>query len=414
MAVFRQMEKRKNRSVDPGEPVAVAEIREYDADKIYGALSEADEACRIFEAPLSGKKVVIKPNLVAKRAPGAAATAHPDVLRGVIRWLRSRGADDITIAESPGGVYNQARLRGIYEATGVAEVAEELGVRLNYDCSFSEVSAPDGARCRLFELISPILDADVVVDVCKLKTHALTGMSAAVKNMFGSIPGIVKFEMHSRYPDYGDFAEMLVDLCELIADRSEFVSVTDGIVAMEGNGPTAGTPVTLGALLVSKNPFASDAEAAYLIGREGKIPTVNIAIERGIAAAKAAGVNVVSLGGADAPQLARSLAMPDSVEKNGIERMKNLFGGRIYDMFRPYPVIDYAACVGCGECAASCPQHTIEMTPATDAGSQARRAKARRVPVIEREGCIRCFCCQELCPHGVVKIRKNPITRWLS
>ncbi len=411
---FVKMEKRKNRSLSPDEPVAIACIRDYDEDKIYSALSRADEALGIFEGTLSGKKVVVKPNLVAKRSPDEAATAHPAVVGTVIRWLRDRGADDITVAESPGGVYNKARLHGIYTATGMAEIAEKYGAKLNYDCAYAETAAPDGARCRLFDLIQPILDADVVVDVCKLKTHALTGMSAAVKNMFGSVPGIVKFEMHSRFPDYGDFAEMLVDLCELIADRSEFVSVTDGIVAMEGNGPTAGTPVPLGALLVSKNPFVSDSASSYLIGREGKVPTVNIASQRMFAPAEFASLNTVAIEGADAESLASVLAVPDSVEKNGIERIRNLFGGRIYDMFRPYPVMDLSVCVGCGECAASCPRHTITMVPKAEAGPAAKRAKAHRVPVIDRDGCIRCFCCQELCPHGAVRIRKNPITRVLS
>ncbi len=403
--------KKTNRSVMPDEPVAVARIDEYDEDAILRALTDADISCGILPDSLSGKKVVIKPNLVSKRSPDEAVTSHPAVIGAVISWLRARGADDITVAESPGGVYNQARLRGIYSASGLLSLAEEKGVRLNFDCSFSETAAPDGLRCRLFDIISPILDADLIVDVCKLKTHALTGMSAAVKNMFGSVPGIVKFEMHSRFPEYDDFAEMLVDLCELLANRCDFVSITDGIVAMEGNGPTAGVPRQLGALLVSRNPFASDTAAAHLIGRDTGIATVRIAAERGIAPSAYEQVKLVAVGGM--PEAA-DLAMPDSVQKNGIEIMKNLFGGRIYDLFRPYPVIDYSACVGCGECAASCPRHTIDMKNTADAGGKARRARAKRVPVIDRDGCIRCFCCQELCPHGVVRIRKNPLTRWLS
>ncbi len=398
-----------NRSTYAGEPVSVKHVDDYDRAKILRALTAADAECGIFEGTLSGKKIVIKPNLVAKRSPESAATAHPAVVAAVIEWLRARGADNITLAESPGGVYNAARLRGIYAATGMQALADEYGVKLNYDCTFRETTAPDGTRCRLFDIIAPILDADVIIDVCKLKTHALTGMSAAVKNMFGTIPGIVKFEMHSRYPDYGNFAEMLVDLCQLLADRCEFVSVTDGIVAMEGNGPTAGDPRPLGVMLVSRNPFVSDAAAAHLIGRDKKIATVEFAAGRGISPESFDGVNVV---GEKLEPV--ELAMPDSVEKNGIEIMRNLFGGKIYDMFRPYPVIGYADCVGCGECAASCPQHTITMTPPSEAGFAARRASAHRVPVIDRESCIRCFCCQELCPHGVVKIKKNPITRILS
>lgn len=404
-----------NRSLSPSEPVAAAAVADYDEEAILRALSDAGDRCRIFSSTLRSKKVVIKPNFVAKRSPDEAATVHPAVLGAVIRWLRANGADDITLAESPGGVYNAARLRGIYSATGAQSIASSHGVRLNFDCTFAETSAPEGRRCRLFDIITPILEADVIVDVCKLKTHALTGMSAAVKNMFGTVPGIVKFEMHSRYPEYDDFSEMLVDLCELLCRRAEFISVTDGIVAMEGNGPTAGTPRQLGALLVSKNPFASDVVSAHLIGRDGRITTVSHAAARDFAPASFDDVPVIPVGIPSADALTPSdFALPDSVEKNGIERMRHLFGGRIYRLFSPYPTVDYSACVGCGECAASCPRHTITMTERADAGAHARHAKARRVPVISLDGCIRCFCCQELCPHGVVRIRKNPITRWLS
>lgn len=401
------------RSLTAMEPVAAASVPEYDEDLIYDALIAAEGA--VAPGSLSGKKVVIKPNFVAKRTPDEAATVHPAVLGAVIRWLRFHGAENITIAESPGGVYNPTRLHGVYAATGAREIAEKYGVTLNDDCSFSETPFPGGVICRLFDIITPILEADVIVDVCKLKTHALTGMSAAVKNVFGVIPGIVKFEMHSRYPDYDDFAEMLVDLCELLCRRAEFFSVTDGIISMEGNGPTSGTPRKLGALLVSRNPFASDAVAAHLIGRDGKIPTVNISADRGFCSESVSDADVRPIGVPSADSLAvGDFAQPDSIDKNGIEIMRNLFGGSIYKLFRPYPVIDYSTCVGCGECARSCPRHTIKMTPVKDAGKSARRAQVMTVPVIARDGCIRCFCCQELCPHGVVMIKKNPITRILS
>ena len=97
--------------------------------------------------------------------------------------------------------------------------------------------------------------------------------------------------------------------------------------------------------------------------------------------------------------------LPDSADKNMIEVMRTAFGGRIYKLFAPYPVVDAKRCVGCGVCASSCPRKTIKMT---------KTKSGKRVPEIVRDGCIRCFCCQELCPHGAVKIKKNPITRILS
>lgn len=87
-----------------------------------------------------------------------------------------------------------------------------------------------------------MLDADVIVDLAKLKSHALTKFSGAVKNYYGTIPGLQKVETHARFPDYGDFGSMLCDLCAYFAGNKPTFSVLDGIVAMEGNGPTGGEP----------------------------------------------------------------------------------------------------------------------------------------------------------------------------
>lgn len=401
-----------NPSFDPQAPVYVAECQSYDEDAIFARIKNIGigMGCPDF----SGKRIVIKPNLVSKRSPDEAVTVEPSVISAVIRWLKACGADDITIAESPGGIYSTPRLRGIYSASGVDRVAEAHGVKLNYDLDFAEVSHPTGQKCRLFEIISPVINADIIIDLCKLKTHALTGMSAAVKNLFGTVPGVVKFEMHSRYPEYVDFSAMLCDLCELIAGRCEFYSITDGIIGMEGNGPTAGTPRQIGALIVSRNPFAADTVASHLIGCEGKIDMLNDAAARGYTPADHGGCNIIAADGADIDSLrVKDYKQPDSSHHNTIEVLRNLFGGRIYKLFEPYPIVDYKACLGCGECAASCPQHTIKMLERENVKG-AGRCRAKRVPLIERDACIRCFCCQELCPHGVIKIKKNPITRILS
>jgi uncharacterized protein (DUF362 family) len=90
------------------------------------------------------------------------------------------------------------------------------------------------------------------VDVAKLKTHAMTGLSGAVKNMFGAIPGLLKPEMHCRFPQKEDFSAMLVDLCEAVRPSVCFV---DAIVGMEGNGPSGGTPRFVGRLLPRKAPM---------------------------------------------------------------------------------------------------------------------------------------------------------------
>ena len=97
--------------------------------------------------------------------------------------------------------------------------------------------------------------ADGIVNLCKLKSHGMMGMSAGAKNMCGAIPGTVKPEYHFKFPDYSDFADMIVDINEYFKPR---LTVTDAVVGMEGNGPTAGDARKMGFIAASKSPHAAD------------------------------------------------------------------------------------------------------------------------------------------------------------
>ncbi len=415
------MNKKENKVINkaallPDTPVALAACDTYDEERIFSLLVRCAEAASVFPSGLAGKKVVIKPNFVMKREPDAAATVHPAVLRATIRWLSSLGAEKIIVAESPGGPYTAARLRGVYTACGATDACSGLDAALNYDVGYSEAHYPEGQRARVFDVINPILEADVVVDLCKLKTHTLTQLSGAIKNLFGVIPGIVKFEMHSRYPDYNDFSAMLNDLCAFICSTREFVAITDAIVGMEGNGPTGGSPRKIGALLMSQNPFASDAVAARLIGIEGSVIMIEDAKSRGYCYTEPKLQHIVGIDGATPDALrVPDFAKPET-RGNFIFKADNIIGRELYRWFRPRPLINYTACLGCGECAASCPAKTIVMMEKDKAQKReksAKHARPQKIPVIFRDKCINCFCCQELCPHRAVKIKKNPLSRWL-
>ena len=159
-------------------------------------------------------RVTVKPNLIMRCPPERTATTHPAVIEAVVRQLQARGARRITIADSPGGLYNETVLRSVYRGCKIEEIANELGVRLNYDTDFETVSFPEGKTVKSFPIIRPVLDADVVITVPKLKTHMMTFYSGAVKNMFGAVPGVYKAEYHFSLPNKEDFCSMLVDLCQ--------------------------------------------------------------------------------------------------------------------------------------------------------------------------------------------------------
>ena len=124
-------------------PVSVRAIDIYDEQKIADILRDQMNTLGYDKAFFESKKVVIKPNLVMKKAPDAAATTHPAVLSALLTVLKEKGVSPL-IAESPGGLYNRQRLEGVYRMCGIAEVADRHGAELNYDTEAVFVPFPNG------------------------------------------------------------------------------------------------------------------------------------------------------------------------------------------------------------------------------------------------------------------------------
>lgn len=333
-----------------------------------------------------GSKVLIKPNLLMRRTPDEATTTHPAFVAALVRAVKKRGGT-VTIADSPGGPYTRAALRGIYAATGMTDVAEKEGIALNETTDALERVNENGERCRSFQIIRPIVEADVVISAAKLKTHAMTGFSGAVKNLFGSIPGLMKPEFHYRFPDKKDFGHMLVDLCETVQPTFAFI---DGIVGMEGNGPSGGNPKAAGITGAALNPHALDLVMARIIGfSASEVPTLEAAIERKLCPAEIGALEIV---GERVETLLTPFEKPDSASLDFMEnlRVPAFLRKPLKKLMTPRPVIVRNKCIGCGKCAESCPRHAIRI----------EQKKAQ----ITYTDCIHCFCCHEMCPVKAIQI----------
>lgn len=392
-------------SIDKNSPVAISRVGEYNADAIEAVIREQLEKLGAADM-FSGKRVVIKPNLVMKKSPEAAATTHPAVLEAMIRILKDSAAD-IIIAESPGGLYTSQTLTSVYRGCGIYEVAERCGVPLNYDTSAREIPAPNGKTSKMFSVITPILDCDVIVNLAKLKSHSLTGYSGAVKNYFGVVPGVTKFEMHSRFPDYNDFGSMIVDLCGMLQETKPTFNLVDGILAMEGNGPTGGNARRMDCIISGVNPFNVDAVGSYIIDTDGVI-MLEEGKRRGYSPDSVSDVVLISHEPLE-NFVAHDFVKPDTkgggVGSSLLGKLPTMFGGRLNKWLQPRPVIDKKKCIGCAECERSCPRHTIKMRSIKNGRKQAY--------IVDGE-CIKCYCCQELCPIKAVKIKKNPIIKLIG
>lgn len=338
----------------------------------------------IEKAELADKKVVLKPNLLAKREAEAGITTHPAFIAVCGSYFAALGAK-VTVADSPGGVYNAPALDGIYRVTGMERACGECGATLNRDTSSVPVSNT-AISPHHFEIIRPLAEADLIVNLCRLKTHALCQISAAVKNLFGSIPGLQKAAQHARFPARADFADMLCDLCRINAPQ---LNITDGVIGMEGNGPAGGTLREVGAVIASANPFASDLLAAYIMGfKPNEVGTVKSAVKRGFCPKEISELKIVG----EAPEkFACAFQRPDASAGGLLGQLPTIFGGGLQKFLEPKPRVNPSKCIGCGECARNCPVSTIKVVS----------KKAH----IEPSACIKCYCCQEFCPVKAIRVK---------
>ena len=335
-----------------------------------------------------GQRVLIKVNLLMKRKPEQATTTHPEVAYAIVRAVQRAGAI-VILADSPGGPYTKGMLEGIYNTCGMTSVASETGCLLNEDFSITTHYYEQGKVARKLDLIGILDHVDAVITVGKLKTHGFTTMTGCVKNLYGLVPGTTKVEYHSRYPSASLFSDMILDICEHVKPCFAFV---DGIVGMEGEGPSGGKPRTIGALIGGRNLHAVDAVAASLIGlRAEQVATLAAAKRRSLLPEyEVMGDNIEQL-------ILRDFDIPMKMRKGSWVALMN----KLPQPLRPRPVFTHKQCNGCAVCMRSCPVGAISMD------------KKQR-PNVDVQKCIRCFCCQELCPKNDIIVRRNPLFNLLK
>lgn len=369
--------------------ISITTVPTYQQQLVNEAVKTHFERFHIDRQITPDTKVLLKPNLLMKRSPEEFTTTHPSIIEAVIIWLEGIGVRHITIADSPGGPYTAGALRGIYQVCGLSEVCSRHHVILNLDTSSRQTPSKNGRIVSSFPLIGPICDADFIIDLCKLKTHAMTGLSGAVKNLFGAVPGLSKPNYHAQFPKITNFSSMLVDLCETVSPH--FI-IVDAIHSMEGNGPSGGTKRESGLIVASDNPYELDYFLCHLIGADPlKVLTVKESISRGLCRGNLDELNVIGEYTKLKPFLLPKQAAADfsaSLPKILRRPMKAF----INSFVAAKPKILFEKCIGCGKCAESCPVKTIHI----------KDKKA----VIKYHDCIRCFCCHEMCPVRAIEIRR--------
>ncbi len=381
-----------------GGKVAFIERLDYHTELVEDAVEQLFCLMPSVQSINEQTKILLKPNLLAKHPPEHAVTTHPEVIRATIRACINRGAklENIIIADSAGGLYHPNQMKSLYQGTGLAQMAKEEHVSLYTECESSLCPTKDGKVVTEFEILKPVLEADYIINLPKLKSHVMTGMTAACKNMFGVIPGLKKSEWHMRFPDKERFGHMLIDLLETIPPD---LAILDGILGMEGDGPAGGNPRIVGVLMASEDMVNMDLAIAHMMGLDPMVvPYLKAAHERGFGQA-AFNMDDV-LGEKEAFRKIEDWKLPKSYEGNKegyvdfAEHLPSIIRplvSKVEGRIAPRPIIMKSQCIGCKKCAEICSKDAIIF----------RNQKG----IIQKNKCIKCFCCHEVCPVKAIEVK---------
>jgi uncharacterized protein (DUF362 family)/NAD-dependent dihydropyrimidine dehydrogenase PreA subunit len=375
----------KNNLAEKQKPiVAVERCLRYEMNEVREALRKVLQPFGGLESFVTpGQKVLIKPNLLAAAAPAEAVTTHPAVIRALVEMVQEAGGEAF-IGDNPG---NDDQAETLKKA-GLQEIIDQSGAQALI-FKGSKDHQGSGFQERLIPLARELDQVDLVINAAKLKTHALTGLTGAVKNNYGLLFGNIKKRYHMEHPLPLDFSRLLIDI--YLAAKPA-LSILDAIVAMEGTGPRRGKPRQLGLLMASNNAVALDSVAAEITGfLPAQVTTIAAARELKLSGAFLEDIEIRGL------QLEESRVKDFDRGPGGHGKISRLIASFPLAYFRnllyarrPYPRVDPELCVECGICAENCPLRVIDCSCG--------------IPEFDLYECIRCYCCQEHCAEGAIKL----------
>lgn len=316
-------------------------------------------------------RVLIKPNFLSPAKPERAILTHPLVVRAVVEYVLEKDGRPL-VADSPAlGSFERVLKDG-----GFKEAFKDLDVEFKPFKTTVKINI--GEPFGLIDMARSAVEADVVINLAKLKTHAQMLLTLGVKNLFGCIVGLKKPEWHLRSGvDRNMFARLLVQIYQAINPAATLV---DGILALEGQGPgRRGKPRHIGVLIGSRSGLATDMAICRMLGIDPhKLPTLHAAEELGVLDGDPQVIGDFSeIFNYKLPELGRLTFGPKPVQKY---MRKHLI---------QRPMVEPEVCKMCAECWKICPAGAI--TPYEE------------IIGFDYDRCIRCYCCIEVCPHGALQ-----------
>lgn len=342
----------------------------------YFDIQEAvEQIMENLQVPVEGKNILIKPNLLHPTEPEQGINTHPALIRAVVKSCQHRKAGKIMIGDNAGQrMYGKSRQSffGSHMGADLEKYYVNLGLWLE--------EIPLHTLHTVIYASRHIREADIVINLPKFKTHKVTGISGAIKNTFGYIPGGQKSRIHVMSETQDKFAEAL---SEIHAIKKPDITICDAVLGMQGNGASSTDLKYIGKLIASTDPVALDSVIAQMMGMDPKsIRHIVKAEAMGLGTMEfQTNVPVEKIENFDlAPGYKNPELFPYSVSSHGLYR----------DAMRRLPNIKKSQCIGCGKCVRECPVEMLQMRD--------------NIPVLVKEECAGCHACQEACGCGAITL----------
>jgi len=347
-------------------------ISDVQNNEIYEIIKNVFETFGV-EKKVKDKKVLVKPNILGAFPPERGVTTDPRVISAIIKELKRYSPKAIIVGDNSGSIhfdpFKIGKITGILDASDgcYSNIAREV-VELKVESRFIE---------ELF--ISKIVkEADYVINVPKFKTHSLTTITGAIKNMFGIIPGGKKAQLHTLNRSIDEFAELLIDIYQI---RIPDLNIMDAIIGMEGTGPTNGKTIIINKIISSDNGISLDSVMAAMMGLKSDIiELLQIAKKR-------------NLGEIDISKIVidgelKSISGFRTPNNGLLQRIRKTVVPHIFNYAAVKPIVNHKKCKICKKCIEVCPVSAMNLT--------------NKFPEADRKKCISCFCCDEHCPYGAI------------
>ncbi|HHV71897.1 MAG TPA: DUF362 domain-containing protein [Clostridia bacterium] len=361
--------------------LAISNCKEYKQEEVFLAVEEAvNNLGGIAKFVQPGQKVLLKPNWLTAAAPEKAVTTHPFVVEAVIRLVQQAGGK-VFLGDSPGF----GNMEWVLNSCGYGYLLEKYDLELADFSTSCYLDNPQGKVIKKIPIARAVKEADVIINLPKIKTHVLTVYTGSIKNVFGCVPGLHKGKYHLKYKSRKNFSNFIVDVYTLVKPR---LTVMDGIIGMEGFGPRNGFPKKIGLILACPDGVVLDQYITQYLGLDfRKVPLIKEALERGLGVKSLSSVEILG----DIPVKLDHFLWPYGPKING--------GGFIQRRFAGEPNFIAERCTRCRTCINVCPPKALKLED----------GKIK----IDRKVCIKCYCCQELCPENAVEIKPTKIGRFL-